>query len=80
MKRNYHSDLDFVEAGFRACWQNASDLLLSAQLLLESKLMGTALALSVLTMEKIGSQIADEIFGSSSEGESDEQENKATLK
>jgi AbiV family abortive infection protein len=31
-------------------------------------------------MEKIGSQIADEIFGSSSEGESDEQENKATLK
>jgi len=54
MKRNYHSDLDFVEAGFRACWQNASDLLLSAQLLLESKLMGTALSLSVLTMEEVG--------------------------
>jgi AbiV family abortive infection protein len=54
MKRDYHSDLDFVEAGFRACWQNASDLLLSAQLLLESKMMGTALSLSVLTMEEVG--------------------------
>lgn len=54
MKRNYRSDLEFLESGFRACWQNATDLLSSAQMLLDANQVGISLSVSVLTMEEIG--------------------------
>lgn len=54
MKRKYHTNLEFIESGFRACWRNATDLLASARMLLDAKHLGVSLSLSVLTMEEIG--------------------------
>jgi AbiV family abortive infection protein len=57
-KRNYRSDLDFVASGFRACWQNAKDLLTASQRLMDGGLPAPALSLSVLALEELGKLIA----------------------
>jgi AbiV family abortive infection protein len=43
-----------VEAGFRACLQNAQDLLLASQTLIAAKLHAPALSLAVLALEELG--------------------------
>jgi AbiV family abortive infection protein len=52
-RRRYRNALSNVEAGFRACWSNANDLLRGADQLLESKLHAPALSLSVLALEEL---------------------------
>ncbi len=52
-KRKYR-DLAFVEQGFRACWQNAQDLIAAAKQLLDNNLHALALSLSVLALEELG--------------------------
>jgi AbiV family abortive infection protein len=54
MKREYRSDLAFIESGFIACWRNAADLLAAATILLDTEHNGVALSVSVLSMEEIG--------------------------
>ena len=52
-KRRYRNSLDFVESGFRACWQNAQDLVLASQKLMENNSHASALSLAVLALEEI---------------------------
>jgi AbiV family abortive infection protein len=52
-KRKYRNSLDFVESGFRACWQNAQDLVLASQKLMENNSHALALSLAVLALEEI---------------------------
>jgi len=54
MKRNYRSNLLFIESGFRACWRNATDLLSATTVLLDARHFGVSLSVSVLAMEEIG--------------------------
>ncbi len=57
-KRRYRNTLDFVESGFRACWQNAKDLVLASQKLIDSGLHAHALSLAVLALEELGKLMA----------------------
>lgn len=53
-RRNYRNNLDFIEAGFRACWHNAQDLVKGAKVLMDSSLHALALSTSVLALEELG--------------------------
>lgn len=53
-KRNYRNNIEFVEAGFTACWHNSQDLVKGAKLLLDNSLHAQALSLSVLALEELG--------------------------
>jgi len=57
-KRKYRNTLEFVESGFRACWKNASDLVLASQKLSEARLHAPSLSLSVLALEELGKLVA----------------------
>ena len=52
-RRHYRSSLDFVESGFRACWQNAQDLVAASKTLLDTDLHALALSLAVLALEEL---------------------------
>lgn len=52
-KRRYRNNLAYVEHGFRACWQNAQDLIRAAKELLDNGLHAPALSLSVLAIEEL---------------------------
>jgi AbiV family abortive infection protein len=54
VKRQYRNSLDFVEAGFVACWESAQDLVKGAKLLLDNGFHAQALSLSVLAVEEMG--------------------------
>lgn len=53
-RRNYRNSLDFVADAFRACWENARNLVTEAKLLSEHGHKARALSLSVLALEEIG--------------------------
>ena len=53
-RRNYRNNIDFIEAGFRACWVGAQDMLKAAKVLLDSSYHAPAMSLSVLTLEELG--------------------------
>jgi AbiV family abortive infection protein len=53
-KRRYGSTLDFVEAGFRACWRNANDLVSASKTLIDQGLCAPGLSLAVLALEELG--------------------------
>jgi AbiV family abortive infection protein len=53
-KRKYRNSLEFVETGFRACLQNAHDLVSASQKLISSELHAPALSLAVLALEELG--------------------------
>jgi AbiV family abortive infection protein len=53
-KRRYRNNLDFVEAGFRACWTNAKELVAASDELIHEGLHAPALSLAVLALEEIG--------------------------
>lgn len=57
-KRRYHSNLGFIEQGFRACWQNAQDLIACAKSLNDAGMHAPALSLSVLALEELGKLMA----------------------
>lgn len=57
-KRKYRNSLESVEAGMRACWSNASDLVRASEILIEHGLHATALSLSVLALEELGKLVA----------------------
>ena len=57
-KRAYRNALEFVESGFRACWQNAKDLLSASQKLIDGGLHAPALSLGVLALEELGKLFA----------------------
>lgn len=51
---NYRNSLDFVEAGFKACWLNTRDLVKGTKVLLDNSLHALALSTSVLALEELG--------------------------
>jgi AbiV family abortive infection protein len=53
-KRKYRNTLEFVESGFRACWENALDLNAASQKLHDGGFHATGLSLSVLALEELG--------------------------
>jgi AbiV family abortive infection protein len=53
-KRRYGNTLDFVAAGFQACWRNANDLAAASNVLIAKELHAPALSLAVLALEEIG--------------------------
>jgi AbiV family abortive infection protein len=53
-KRRYRNNLDFVGAGFRACWSNAKELVAASDKLIHEGLHAPALSLAVLALEEIG--------------------------
>jgi AbiV family abortive infection protein len=57
-KRRYRNALPNVEQGFRACWQNAQDLVKASDQLLAAELYGPALSLAVLALEELGKLVA----------------------
>ena len=57
-KRAYRTELEFVEAGFGACLQNANDLVASSKNLIEHELHAPALSLAVLALEEVGKMLA----------------------
>jgi len=57
-KRGYRNDLEFVEAGFRACWQNANDLIAGSKSLMQQGFHAPALSLAVLALEEVGKMCA----------------------
>jgi AbiV family abortive infection protein len=57
-KRGYRNDLEFIEAGFRACWQNANDLIAGSKSLMQQRLHAPALSLAVLALEEVGKMCA----------------------
>jgi AbiV family abortive infection protein len=57
-KRQYRNTLNFVEAGFRACWRNASDLSAASKNLIDQGLHAPALSLAILALEEIGKMCA----------------------
>jgi AbiV family abortive infection protein len=52
-KRRYRNPLQQVEQGFRACWQNAQDLVKASDQLLDADLHAPALSLALLALEEI---------------------------
>lgn len=52
-QRNYRNNLDFIEAGFKACWHNTQDLVKGAKVLLDNSLHPLALSTSVLALEEL---------------------------
>lgn len=54
IRRNYRSNLNFIETGFKACWHNAQDLVNGAKVLLDNSLPPLALSTSVLALEELG--------------------------
>ncbi len=52
-KRRNGNTLDFVAAGFQACWRNANDLVAASNLLIAKELHAPALSLAVLALEEI---------------------------
>jgi AbiV family abortive infection protein len=56
-RRNYRNNLEFIEAGFKACWHNTRDLVKGAKVLLDSSLHAPALSVSVLAIEELGKLI-----------------------
>jgi len=57
-KRKYRSSLEFVEAGFRACLQNAQDLVSASQKLIAAELHAPALSVAGLALEELGKLFA----------------------
>jgi AbiV family abortive infection protein len=57
-KRRYRNTLEFVEAGFRACWHNANDLVAGSKNLIDKSLHAPGLSLAVLALEEIGKMCA----------------------
>jgi AbiV family abortive infection protein len=57
-KRKFRSSLEFVEAGFRACLQNAQDLVSASQKLIAAELHAPALSVAVLALEELGKLFA----------------------
>lgn len=53
-RRQYRDNLDFVEAGFSACWGNANDLAVASKTLIDQGLHAPGLSLAVLALEEIG--------------------------
>lgn len=53
-RRHYRNSLDFVADAFRACWENARDLVAEAKLLSDHGHKARALSLSVLALEELG--------------------------
>jgi AbiV family abortive infection protein len=53
-RRNYKNNLEFIEAGFTACWQNTQELVKGAKVLFDSSVYGLALSISVLALEELG--------------------------
>jgi AbiV family abortive infection protein len=56
--RRYAKSLEFIQAGFLACLQNARDLVAASKILMDSGYQAPALSLSVLALEEIGKVIA----------------------
>src|SRR5438552_10179215 len=56
--RRYAKSLEFIQAGFIACLQNARDLVAASKILMDSGYHAPALSLSVLALEEIGKVIA----------------------
>ena len=61
-RRHYRSSLDFVESGFRACWQNAQDLVAASKTLLDTDLHALALSLAVLALEELAKLSAIDVL------------------
>jgi AbiV family abortive infection protein len=57
-KRRYRNSLEPVEAGFRACWRNANDLVAGSKNLIDQGLHAPGLSLAVLALEEIGKMCA----------------------
>lgn len=53
-KHNYKNNLEFVEAGFKACWHNTQGLVKDAKVLLDNSSHALALSISVLALEEFG--------------------------
>ncbi len=53
-KRNYRNNIEFVGAGFKACWHNTQDLVKAAKALLDNSSHALALSISVLALEELG--------------------------
>lgn len=53
-RREYKSSLDFIDAGFQACLQNAHDLVAGSQALITAALHAPALSIAVLALEELG--------------------------
>ncbi len=52
-RRHYRRSLEFVETGFRACWQNSLDLVAASRTLLDTGLHAPALSIAVLAIEEL---------------------------
>lgn len=72
-KRRYRNALPNVEQGFRACWQNAQDLVKASDQLLAVELYGPALALAVLALEELAKLMAIDglLFARPNDGKAD---------
>lgn len=72
-KRRYRNALPNVEQGFRACWQNAQDLVKASDQLLAAELYGPALSLAVLALEELGKLVAIDglLFARPDDGKAD---------
>jgi AbiV family abortive infection protein len=57
-ERKYRNSLQSVEAGMRACWNNASELVRASGILLEHGFHAPGLSLSVLALEELGKLVA----------------------
>lgn len=72
-KRRYRNALPKVEQGFRACWQNAQDLVTASDQLLAVELYGPALSLAVLALEELAKILAVDglLFARPDDGKAD---------